>query len=305
MRTLIVNSGSHEYPEDTNVLTVGKRFFYLQAKYSLGYIYEADITNETFMDLKKKGVDLFTFAERSFLRSGQNRAFPCENDSISLLEINSFEDWWRFQIKKDVRNRIRNAERKGIVINLAEIDENFVIGAQRIYNETPIRQGRRYAGYGLNLATLRAKFSNLSKSEVLGAYYDGGLVGLLWMVYGDRVVEIRSFVSLIKHRNKSPNNALMAEGLKRCSKKGFRFIVYGKMGYLPSLDSFKMDNGFRECVIPRYYVPLSKKGMLAIKLRVHKELQYSLSPRISRALLPLYSLASKAFPPNIWQRLSD
>ena len=151
---------------------------------------------------------------------------------------------------------------------------------------------------------MREKFSNLSKSEVLGAYYNGELVGLLWMVYGDTVARIRSFVSLIKHREKAPNNALMAEGVKRCSERGFRSIVYEKMGYLPGLDSFKMHNGFKECVVPRYYVPLSNKGMLAIKLRVHKEIQYSLSPRISRALLPICSLASRAVPSNIWRHIA-
>lgn len=305
MRTLVVKSGSHEHPENINTLTIGKRFFYLQAKYSIEYIYDADITKELLIDLKERGVDLFTFVQRSFLRFGQRYSFPSEDESISLLRINSFDDWWRFQIRTEERNRIRKADRKGIVIKLAKIDENFIRSSQRIYNETPIRQGRRYTGYGLSLAAVREKFSNLSKSEVLGAYYDGELVGLLWMVYGDRVARIRSFVSLIKHRDKSPNNALMAEGVKRCSERGFRFIVYEKMGYLPSLDSFKIHNGFRECVVPRYYVPLSKKGMLAIKLRVHREIQYSLLPRISRALLPIYSLASQAIPPSIWQRLSD
>jgi hypothetical protein len=305
MKTLVVKSGSNENPEDINTLTIGKRFFYLQAKYSLEYIYDTDITKELLIDLKERGVDLFAFVQRSFLRFGQKYSFPREDESISLLKINSFDEWWRFQIRKDERNRVRNAERKGIVIKLAEIDENFIRSSQRIYNETPIRQGRRYTGYGLSLAAVREKFSNLSKSEVLGAYYDGELVGLLWMVYGDRVARIRSFVSLIKHRDKSPNNALMSEGVKRCSERGFRFIVYEKMGYLPGLDSFKMHNGFRECVVPRYYVPLSKKGMLAIKLRVHREVQYSLSPRISRGLLPIYSLASQAIPPSIWQRLSD
>jgi hypothetical protein len=88
-------------------------------------------------------------------------------------------------------------------------------------------------------------------------------------------------------------------------KEVFVFIVYEKMGYLPGLDLFRISNGFRKCIVPRYYVSLSKKGMLAIKLRVHREIQYSLPTKISRALLPIHSLASQAIPPSIWQRLSD
>jgi hypothetical protein len=308
MNIPITRSGSHashEYPEDVNTLNIGKRFFYFQAKCSIEYIHDVDITGDLLIDLKERGVDLFSFVQRSFLGFEQRYSFPVEDESISLLKIDSFDHWLRFQIRSYERNRIRRAERKGIVIKLAEINGNFIRNSQRIYNETPIRQGRRYTGYGLSLAAIREKFSNLSKSEVLGAYYNSELVGLLWMVYGDRVARIKSFVSLISHRDKSPNNALMAEAVKRCSEKSFRFIIYEKMGYLPSLDSFKIHNGFRECLVPRYYVPLSRKGMLAIKLRVHKEVQYSLPPRISRALLPIYSLASWAIPPSIWQHLSD
>ena len=176
-----------------------------------------------------------TFVQRTFLRLGERYSFPSINESVSLLRINSFDNWWRLQIRSEERNRIKRAERKGIVVRLAEIDENFISSSQKIYNETPIRQGRRYTGYGLSLKAVSEKFSNLKQSDVFGAYYRDELVGLLWMVYGNSVVRIRSFVSLVQHRDKSPNNALMAEGVRRSFEKGFRFIVYEKMGYLPSL----------------------------------------------------------------------
>lgn len=301
----LTKSRNDKHPDDVDTVLIGRRFFYVQAKYSIEYIHDPCITKELLTDLKEKGVDLFTFVHRSFLSPAQRYPFPHENESISLLPISSFDDWWRFQVRKDERNMVRKAERRGIVVKSALIDEDFIRSAQRIYNETPIRQGRRYTGYGLSLTAVREKFDSLRNSEVLGAYLDNELIGLLWMVYGDSVVRIRSFVSLIKHRDKAPNNALMAEGVRRCSEKNFRFLVYEKMGYLPSLDSFKIHNGFRRCIVPRYYVPFSTRGVLAVKLRVHREIQYSLPPRISRTLLPLYSLASQAIPLSIWQRLSD
>jgi hypothetical protein len=304
MRRSIIKSESHVYPEDVNTLTIGKHFFYLQAKYSIEYIYDTDPTRELLIDLKERGADLFTFIQRSFIRRGQEYSFPSEDESISLLKINSFDDWWRVQINKKVRNMVRKAGKKGIKVKLAKINENFIKSAQRIYNETPIRQGRRYIGYGLSLVAVRNKFKNLQKSEVLGAYYNDELIGLLWIAYGDRAARIRSFVSLVKHRDKAPNNALMAEAVKRCLERDFHFLVYEKMGYLPGLDSFKEQNGFKRCTIKRYYVPLSKKGTLAIKLGVHKEIQYSLPPKIGRALLPMYSFISRAIPSIIWRRVA-
>jgi hypothetical protein len=304
-KPLVVQKGSNRYPEDVNMLIVGRRLFYYHAQYSIEYIEDTDPTKDLLHNLQKRNVDLFTFVHRSFMMPVPKYSFPHEDEPIALLKIRSFENWWGSQIRTEERNRIRKAEKKGVWVKTAEINENFIKSAQKIYNETPIRQGRRYVGYGLSLSDVREKFRNLQRSEVLGAYFNNELIGLLWMVYGDRVARIRSFLSLIKHRDKAPNNALMAQGVRRCCEKGFRFIVYEKMGYLPGLDSFKTHNGFKECVIPRYYIPLSKKGILAIKLRIHREIQYSLSPRMARALLPLYSLASQAIPPSIWQRLSD
>jgi hypothetical protein len=301
----IVKSGSHEYPEDVVTFTIGKNFFYQQAKHSIEYLYDVNITKDLLIDLKEAGADLLTFVQRTFLNSGKRygRPFWSEDEPIALLNITSFDKWWNFQIRSEERNRTRKALKKGITVKIAKIDTDFVRSAQRIYNETPIRQGRKYTGYGLSLKNVKEKFNNLNESEVHGAYYNGELVGLLWMIYGDSVARIKSFVSLTKHRDKAPNNALLTEAVKRAYEKNFRFVVYEKMGYLPSLDLFKAHNGFREHIVLRYYLPLSRKGVLAMKLGAYKGIQYFSSPRASRALLPAYSLATRIIPLSILQRL--
>lgn len=290
-------------PSDVVTPFVEKRFFFQKARYSIEYLYDTYPTRISLSSLKDVGVDLFTFVERTFITGEQKYPFKRESEPIALLTTKSFDDWWEHQINKKVRNLIRKADKARISVYSPKIDSNFVRGAFKIYNETPIRQGRKYSGYGVSLTSITERFKNLQNSEVLGAYFGEELVGLLWMVYGDRVARIRSFVSLIKQRDKAPNNALIAEGVKRCSKRGINFIIYEKMGYLPGLDSFKKQNGFREFVTPRYYVPLSWKGMLAIKLGIHKEIQYSFSPRMSIVLLSLYNSFSRTIPTSLWKRI--
>jgi hypothetical protein len=301
-RTLAAVSGNGGHSDIDNI-TIGKRLFYNYAQNSIEYIYDTRPTEELFTTLKEKKVDIFTFVQRNFISCEQKYLFHSENESIALLEINSFDDWWSLQIRTEERNRIRKAEKQEVIVKLVQTDDHFFRSAQRIYNETPVRQGRKYTGYGLSLQAVRDKFSDLKQSEILGAYYDGNLIGLLWIVYGDKVARIISFVSLIKYRDKAPNNALLAETVKRCLEKGFRFLVYEKMGYIPTLDSFKFHNGFRKYVIPRYFIPLSQKGLLAMKLHIHKDIQYSLSPRMSNVLLPLYGLATKIIPQDILHRI--
>jgi hypothetical protein len=305
MKSLTSIGGSQEHSSDIVTLTIRKRLFFKYAQYSIEYIYDAEPTSGLLADLRQKGVDLFTFAQRSFLNSGPQHAFPKENEVIALLEINTFDDWWRFQIGKKVRQRILGAQRKGIAVKLVEANEDFFKGARSVYNETPMRQGLRYEGYGLSLSDVRKKFGNLERSDILGAYLEGKLVGFIWIVYGDRVASIESYVSLIKYRSKAPNNVLMAEAVKRCSERGFHFLWYARFGYLQGLDMFRKHHGFAASPNVRYFVPLSTKGVLAIRLGIHKGFEYSLSPKIVRTVMPIYSLANKLIPSSILQSITS
>ena len=301
----VIQRDNNRHIEDSITLKLEKRFFYVQAKYSIEYLFDANITRDLMAKLEKDNVDIFTFVERSFLYPPKKYSFfnAEVSESIAILTINSFDHWWSKQIDKKTRNMIRKAEKTGVVVKLVTIDDKFIKGAQMIYNETPIRQGRRYEGYGLRLADVRKKFENLQDSEILGAYIGQELIGLLWLAYGDSVARVRSFVSLVKERNRAPNNMLMSEGVRRCSDLGYHFIVYEKMGFLPGLDAFKLQNGFRRFSVSRYYVPLTYKGMLVLKLKIYKEIQYSLPIIIHRSMLPIFNFLSKKIPPQIWERV--
>ncbi len=305
MKTLITESGNREHPSDVVTLVVGKRLFFRKAQYSIEYIYDTEPTPELLTDLEKKGVDLFVFAQRGFLRSERSYPFHRENEVIALLKIDTYDDWWKSKIDKKVRERIRGAERKGVDLRLVMADETFFESARNIYNETPIRQGLRYSGYGISLTAVKKKFENLERSEILGAYFEGKLIGFIWVVYGDRVASIESFVSLIEHRNKAPNNLLMAETIRKCSEKDYHFLWYAHMGYLEGLDSFRKHHGFVGSSNPKYFVPLSTKGMLAIKLGVHKGLEYALSPRMVKTVMPIYSRASRLIPSSILNSITS
>ena len=89
-----------------------------------------------------------------------------------------------------------------------------------------------------------------------------------------------------KHWDKSVNNALLAKAVEFCASKGERWLMYGRIGNHPSLDKFKDNNGFVKYPITRYYVPITSKGKLAIKLGLHRELKDALPDSIKYPLLP-------------------
>jgi hypothetical protein len=59
--------------------------------------------------------------------------------------------------------------------------------------------------------------------------------------------------------------------------RGVEHLLYEKFDYGKkigdSLTRFKQNNGFLRMDIPRYYVPLTLKGSIALRLGLHKNLK--------------------------------
>ena len=113
------------------------------------------------------------------------------------------------------------------------------------------------------------------------------------MVHGDRLTIISQILSMQKHLDKSLNNALIAKAIEFCANNRIEWIMYGRMGNHPTLDNFKESNGFTKLQLTRYFIPLTGKGRLAIKLGLNRELKDALPPSMKHALFPLYNWISR------------
>ena len=67
----------------------------------------------------------------------------------------------------------------------------------------------------------------------------------------------------------------------------------GRIGNHPSLDRFKESNGFVKFPITRYYVPLTRKGRVAIRLGLHRELKDALPQSLKGPLIPVLNWVSR------------
>ncbi|PYX06323.1 MAG: hypothetical protein DMG88_18725 [Acidobacteria bacterium] len=94
---------------------------------------------------------------------------------------------------------------------------------------------------------------------------------------------------------------MIAKAVEVCAEQKIPYLVYGKLQYgklgNQTLIDFKVNNGFRRIEIPRYYVPLTAKGKLGLKLRPqHGALSLFPGNLVRPALLrrqKWYSLTSK------------
>jgi len=220
-------------------------------------------------------IDLFTFIQR-LSDTTPRYSYPMELDNMAALRVTTFDDWMTKQIDFKVRNKARKAGKNGVVVREAAYDEAYVRGIQAIYNESPVRQGKPFWHYGKDLETVRKMNGTfLQRSIFIGAYLEEKLIGFVKLVFDEEKSQagLMQIVSMIGHQDKAPTNALIAQAVQSCAERGISYLWYANMSYgkkqADGLADFKRHNGFQKIEVPRYYVPLTLAGRLALRLNLH------------------------------------
>jgi hypothetical protein len=220
-------------------------------------------------------IDLFTFIQR-LSDTTPRYSYPMELDNMAALRVTTFDDWMTKQIDFKVRNKARKAGKSGVVVREAAYDEAYVRGIQAIYNESPVRQGKPFWHYGKDLETVRKMNGTfLERSIFIGAYLEEKLIGFVKLVFDEEKSQagLMQIVSMIGHQDKAPTNALIARAVQSCAERGISYLWYANMSYgkkqADGLADFKRHNGFQKIEVPRYYVPLTLAGRLALRLNLH------------------------------------
>ena len=213
--------------------------------------------------------DLFTFWQR--LPDTEPRfQYHMEWEEIAVLPVKSYDHWFKQQIKSRVRNQIRKAEKEGVMVRETGFDDNFVRGMTAIFNEAPVRQGRRFWHYGKSFETVKGQFSRyIHREHMISADYQGEMIGLIMLGNAGRFGLTGQIISAIKHRDKATNNLLIAKAVEVCARLGLPYLCYVFWSG-DSLAEFKRRCGFEPVRVPRYYVPLTARGRLALKLGAHR-----------------------------------
>lgn len=280
---------------ELETLEIRKKAFFKIARDGKEYEKNVVPTTEFLEKLKERGVDIFTFLERRWCYTFPNplKTWLKVNDNIGLLQITSYDEWLRNTGKK-TRNMIRKAEKSGIRTIVAEPDEKLAEGIWKIYNETPIRQERGFPHYGTPLEDVRQRVLLSQNSTFVAAYLQDELAGFIQLVHGDNIAIISQILSMQKHWDKAVNNALVAKAVETSAGKGIKWLMYGRMGNHPTLDDFKTNNAVVKFNLTRYYIPLTKKGRIAARLGLHKEIKDALPQSVKYPLIPIYNWISRA-----------
>ena len=225
-------------------------------------------------ELRASGLraDIFSFGQRPPATTPAYD-YPLDWDSWAVIPITSFDAWWK-SLPQESRKNVRRAGKHGVVVRTVPFDDDLVRGIHTIYNESPVRQGRPFWHFGKDLAAVkRENATYLDRSDFIGAYREGELIGFIKVIYVAGLATIIQIIAKNAYHEHRPMNALLAATVELCAARGMSGVVYGRYVYRKDqptmLTEFKRRNGFQEVKVPRYYVPLTPRGRLAIAWHLH------------------------------------
>jgi hypothetical protein len=234
-------------------------------------------TLETLRDSGER-VDIFTFMQK-LPETSPKYDFHMEWDNVAALAVTTYDRWWTAQVNAKTRNVVRRSERAGVAVREVLFDDQLAQGISGIYNETPIRQGKPFPHFGKAPDAVRRDNGTFPDQSIfLGAYLRERLIGFAKLVrdHDNRQAGLMQILSMIRHRDKAPTNALIAHSVRVCAERQIEHLLYASFSYgnkqRDGLSDFKRHNGFQRIELPRYYIPLTPTGRVALRFGLHHRL---------------------------------
>jgi len=219
--------------------------------------------------------DLFVFMQQ-VPGSQPKHKYAMEMESVAAARTASFKEWWE-SLPQESRKNTRRAEKRGVVISVRPLDDELIRGIMDVNNDSPVRQGGRNLHYGKSFEETKKDSSSFAdRCDFICAHCGDELIGFLKLVYKGEVAALLNLTTKAGHNDKRPANALMTKAVELCAAKGASYLTYGLFNYgnkrSSPLRDFKVRNGFTEMLTPKFYVPLTAKGALAMRLGLHRGL---------------------------------
>ena len=143
-----------------------------------------------------------------------------EWDNLAVLEMSTYANWFKNQIHQNARNKIRKAEKMGVVVRVEPFSPELAEGLVELFNETPIRRGRKYAYHGWTAEMVTKEWAtDLDRSLWVVAYYQQELIGFVKLIVGGTLARTSGTIAKQAHRDKAPMNALLQSALNCAPQK--------------------------------------------------------------------------------------
>jgi hypothetical protein len=244
------------------------------------------------------GADVFSFTQK--LPDVQVKySYPMEWESVAAISLESFKQWWE-SLPQESRKNVRRSQKRGVNIVVKSMGPDLIEGIRAVNDDAPVRQGARNAYYGLTYEDTQKRYGEFNdRCDFICAYSGEEMIGFLHLIFREDVAAILNLTVKPSQLDKRPANALMAKAVEICEDRKLSYLSYGLYNYGNKRDSslreFKIRNGFKEILVPRYFVPLTLWGRLCVKAKLHRGLIGNLPPVVVSAGVRAKALWYKKF----------
>lgn len=206
---------------------------------------------------------------------------------IAAIPVTDYKHWLQKQISSKARNKIKKSAKFGVVIEQTELTDELVRGITNIFNQSPVRRGKRFWHYGKDFETVKREMSlDLNESIFITAYYGKELIGFIKLLFADRYAMLTLILDKINHRDKAPMNGMIAKAVEICAERKVPHITYF-MWRRGGHGDFQESNGFERIPVPEYFVPLTFKGAIALRFGFHRGVRGLIPEKLMTWLLAL------------------
>ena len=229
-------------------------------------------------------IDLFRFWQRIPHTEPQYNYYN-EWQHVAAIPVTGYKYWLEKQVNPKARNKIRKAQKFGVMIQETKLDDKLLRGIMEIFNQSPVRRGKRFWHYGKDFNTVKKEMSlDLNESIFITAYYGDELIGFIKILVADRYALLTLILDKLNHRDKAPINGMIAKAVEICAERKIPHLVYF-MWRRGGHGDFQESTGFEKIPIPEYFVPLTLKGAIALRLSLHKGLKGFIPEKVMAWLL--------------------
>lgn len=215
--------------------------------------------------------DLFTFVD-DIGTNPDGYDYHHEPFSVAALPVTTFEKWWD-DIGFKPRNKIRKAQKSGVDVRVVDLSDEFAQGVEAIYNESPVRQGRKFYHYGKRSSAIKEELrSFIDRSILVGAYFNGELIGFMKLFPGANALRTIHIIAKLSHREKCAMDILISKAVELCAERKLSYVQYGSWTD-GGVGAFRGKHGFERLDVRRYYIPITLKGQLLLQLQFHRSIR--------------------------------
>ena len=86
--------------------------------------------------------DILSFAQK-LPATRPKYQYPMEWDSIAAIALTTFEEWWQ-GLPQETRKNVRRAQKRGVMVQVKNLDDDLIRDLQALNNDSPVRQGKTF-----------------------------------------------------------------------------------------------------------------------------------------------------------------